>query len=62
LFIDYIAIAQELKAMKSVEDKLVAYNRANREVALLCNHRKTPPKNFDLQMANLQEKVCIVTI
>ena len=37
--------------------KLLAYNRANRQVAILCNHQRAAPKNFEKQMENLQAKV-----
>jgi len=40
-----------------VAAKLLAYNRANRTVAVLCNHQRAVPKNFDKQMENLQTKV-----
>jgi len=40
-----------------VAAKLLAYNRANRTVAVLCNHQRAVPKNFDKQMENLQSKV-----
>lgn len=40
-----------------VAEKLLSYNRANRAVAILCNHQRAPPKTFDQSMANLQAKV-----
>ena len=40
--------------------KLLQYNRANRAVAILCNHQRAPPKTFDKQMTNLVNKVIIV--
>jgi len=46
-------------AGQPVAAKLLAYNRANRTVAVLCNHQRAVPKNFDKQMENLQTKVCI---
>lgn len=36
---------------------LLAYNRANRSVAVLCNHQRAVPKTFDKQMENLQVKI-----
>jgi len=36
-----------------LNQKLVFYNRANREVAILCNHQRTVPKMFDTQMEKL---------
>ncbi|KAL5021568.1 hypothetical protein ScPMuIL_000723 [Solemya velum] len=41
----------------SVPAKLLSYNRANRAVAVLCNHQRAVPKNFDKQMENLQVKI-----
>lgn len=41
----------------SVAEKFLSYNRANRAVAILCNHQRTAPKSFDQQMTNLQAKV-----
>ncbi|KAG7247553.1 hypothetical protein CRUP_000708, partial [Coryphaenoides rupestris] len=42
-------------------EKLLSYNRANRAVAILCNHQRAPPKTFDQSMANLQAKVSPVS-
>ena len=41
----------------NIPSKLLSYNRANRKVAILCNHQRAAPKNFDKQMENLQVKV-----
>nr|XP_023679365.1 DNA topoisomerase I, mitochondrial-like isoform X1 [Paramormyrops kingsleyae]XP_023679366.1 DNA topoisomerase I, mitochondrial-like isoform X1 [Paramormyrops kingsleyae] len=41
----------------SVEEKILAYNRANRAVAILCNHQRAAPKTFEKSMQNLQEKI-----
>jgi DNA topoisomerase-1 len=41
----------------NVPAKLLAYNRANRAVAVLCNHQRAVPKNFGKQMENLQAKI-----
>lgn len=41
----------------NVAEKILSYNRANRAVAILCNHQRAPPKTFDQSMANLQAKV-----
>lgn len=43
------------------QEKLVEYNRANREVAILCNHQRTVPKGFQEQFDKMQSKVCHVT-
>lgn len=41
----------------SVPEKLLAYNRANRQVALLCNHQRSVPKTFGKSMETLKAKV-----
>lgn len=37
--------------------KMLSYNRANRQVAVLCNHQRTAPKTFDKQMEGMMEKL-----
>ncbi|XP_062848150.1 DNA topoisomerase I, mitochondrial [Trichomycterus rosablanca] len=39
------------------EEKILAYNRANRAVAILCNHQRAAPKTFEKSMLALQEKI-----
>lgn len=41
----------------TLEEKLLAYNRANRAVAVLCNHQRAPPKTHEKQMENLETKI-----
>jgi len=41
----------------TVEEKLLAYNRANRAVAVLCNHQRAPPKSHEKSMENLDGKI-----
>ena len=51
---------EELKktpADGTVQDKILAYNRANRQVAILCNHQRTVSKAFGAQMEKLEEKI-----
>nr|CAG4639840.1 EOG090X0296 [Daphnia pulex]SVE84742.1 EOG090X0296 [Daphnia pulex] len=36
---------------------ILAYNRANRAVAILCNHQRAVPKTFAKSMENLQVKI-----
>jgi DNA topoisomerase-1 len=38
---------------------LNAYNKANREVAILCNHQRTAPKTHDQSMERMRNRVCI---
>ncbi|KAK9952862.1 hypothetical protein ABG768_016892 [Culter alburnus] len=41
----------------TVEEKILSYNRANRAVAILCNHQRAAPKTFEKSMQMLQEKI-----
>ncbi|XP_049578717.1 DNA topoisomerase I, mitochondrial isoform X3 [Syngnathus scovelli] len=55
-------LQQQLKeltndSMVNDAEKLLGYNRANRAVAILCNHQRAPPKTFEQSMANLQAKI-----
>ncbi|XP_061404390.1 DNA topoisomerase I, mitochondrial-like isoform X2 [Lethenteron reissneri] len=50
-------LAELTKPDESVAAKILSYNRANRAVAILCNHQRTPPKTYEQSMANLQAKV-----
>ncbi|XP_030215029.1 DNA topoisomerase 1 [Gadus morhua] len=56
-----ITLQQQLKALTSPDDnlpgKILSYNRANRAVAVLCNHQRAPPKTFEKSMQNLQTKI-----
>jgi len=55
-----ITFANELKNTpntKNVQELVLAYNRANRQAAILCNHQRTVPKSFDTSMAKLTEKL-----
>ncbi|XP_023958405.3 DNA topoisomerase I, mitochondrial isoform X2 [Chrysemys picta bellii] len=56
-----ITLQEQLKALTDAEDnvaaKLLSYNRANRAVAILCNHQRATPKSFEKSMQNLQAKI-----
>ncbi|XP_053575114.1 DNA topoisomerase 1-like [Bombina bombina] len=56
-----ITLQQQLEELtdskESVPGKILSYNRANRAVAVLCNHQRAPPKTFDQSMANLRTKI-----
>jgi DNA topoisomerase-1 len=41
----------------TVQEKVIHYNAANREVAILCNHQKTVSKAAELMFENLNEKL-----
>ncbi|GCB67826.1 hypothetical protein scyTo_0012193, partial [Scyliorhinus torazame] len=42
---------------ESIAEKILSYNRANRAVAILCNHQRTPPKTFEKSMKSIQSKI-----
>uniref|UniRef100_A0A803SVZ3 DNA topoisomerase I n=2 Tax=Anolis carolinensis TaxID=28377 RepID=A0A803SVZ3_ANOCA len=56
-----ITLQQQLKELTTADDnipaKILSYNRANRAVAILCNHQRAPPKTFEKSMMNLQSKI-----
>ncbi|XP_071448202.1 DNA topoisomerase I, mitochondrial isoform X2 [Hetaerina americana] len=41
----------------SVPEKILQYNRANRAVAILCNHQRSVPKTHAKSMENLMKKI-----
>lgn len=41
----------------SVMEKILSYNRANRAVAVLCNHQRAVPKTHAKSMENLAAKI-----
>lgn len=41
----------------TVAEKFLAYNRANRAVAILCNHQRSVPKTHAKSMENLKGKI-----
>ncbi|RXM28286.1 DNA topoisomerase 1 [Acipenser ruthenus] len=55
-----VTLQQQLKELTdssaNMPEKILSYNRANRAVAVLCNHQRAPPKTFEQSMANLQSK------
>lgn len=56
-----IRLQEQLDALTNEDDnvaaKLLSYNRANRAVAILCNHQRATPKTFEKSMQNLQAKI-----
>ena len=48
--------AESLEGL-SVQDKVLRYNAANREVAILCNHQKTVSKAAETTLENYAEKI-----
>lgn len=45
------------KTDPSDPDKVLGYNRANRQVAVLCNHQRSVSKSHDQQMKRMEDKV-----
>lgn len=41
----------------TIHERLLAYNRANRQVAVLCNHQRSVPKAHGQQMLRLKDKI-----
>lgn len=56
-----ITLQQQLDKLteddSSVPDLLLSYNRANRQVAILCNHQRSVPKSHEKSMENLAAKI-----
>lgn len=57
-----ITLQNQLKELTDPDDtnlasKVLCYNRANRAVAVLCNHQRAAPKNFADQMGRMNEKI-----
>ena len=48
---------EELKGA-TLQERLNAYNKANRMVAILCNHQRSTPKTHDQSMEKMRYKVC----
>jgi DNA topoisomerase-1 len=61
-----ITLEQELPTEEeldglSVQDKVLRYNAANRQVAILCNHQRTVSKATETMFENLNEKLNTLT-
>ncbi|XP_063992983.1 DNA topoisomerase I, mitochondrial [Diachasmimorpha longicaudata] len=56
-----ITLQQQLEQLTNPDDtfaeKLLSYNRANRAVAILCNHQRSIPKGHAKTMENLKGKI-----
>ncbi|KAM6170901.1 LOW QUALITY PROTEIN: DNA topoisomerase I, mitochondrial [Erethizon dorsatum] len=54
-------LQEQLRVLTRAEDsiaaKILAYNQANWEVDILCNHQRATPKTFEKSMWNLQTKI-----
>lgn len=54
-------LLKDMKSEGSVAEKVKDYTDANREVAILCNHKRTVPNSHAEQMGKMSEKVCFGT-
>ncbi|VDN01817.1 unnamed protein product [Thelazia callipaeda] len=56
-----ITLQQQLDTLtkddSTVPELLLCYNRANRQVAILCNHQRAVPKSHEKSMENLRAKI-----
>ncbi|XP_033058049.1 DNA topoisomerase I, mitochondrial isoform X3 [Trachypithecus francoisi] len=56
-----ITLQEQLRALTRAEDsiaaKILSYNRANRAVAILCNHQRATSSTFEKSMQSLQTKI-----
>jgi len=46
-------LQEQTDSKSDLPNLVLTYNRANRAVAVLCNHQRAAPKTFDKQMENL---------
>jgi len=50
-------LLKEMKATGSVQEKVKAYNDANREVAILCNHKRTVAASHATSIEKMNERI-----
>jgi DNA topoisomerase-1 len=50
-------LLKSLKATGTIQEKVKAYNDANREVAILCNHKRTVAATHGASIDKMNEKV-----
>jgi DNA topoisomerase I len=50
-------LLKEMKVTGTVAEKMKSYNDANREVAILCNHKRTVGAGHEGQMEKMKDKV-----
>ncbi|KAL1296659.1 hypothetical protein AAFC00_000140 [Neodothiora populina] len=51
------SLLKKMKATGTIPEKVKAYNDANREVAILCNHKRTVAAGHAAQMEKLQDRL-----
>ena len=52
-------LLKEMKSVGTADEKIRDYNNANREVAILCNHKRTIPNSHAEQMEKMGDKVSL---
>jgi DNA topoisomerase-1 len=55
-------LLKEMKATGTIQEKVKAYNDANRQVAILCNHKRTVAASHATSIEKMNEKVSYVTL
>jgi hypothetical protein len=50
-------LLKSLKATGTIQEKVKAYNDANREVAILCNHKRTVAASHGASIDKMNERV-----
>lgn len=50
-------LLKEMKATGTIQEKVKAYNDANREVAILCNHKRTVAAGHAGSIEKMQDRV-----
>jgi DNA topoisomerase-1 len=50
-------LLKEMKATGTIQEKVKAYNDANREVAILCNHKRTVAASHATSIEKMNEKI-----
>ena len=48
---------KEFDTKSTTEEKVQYYNEANKQVAILCNHQKTVPKNYNVKSEQMQKEL-----
>jgi DNA topoisomerase I len=54
----FATLLKDMKAEGNVAEKAKAYNDANRQVAILCNHKRTVAAGHAGQMEKISDRVC----
>lgn len=55
--LDRLLFEESFENDETVDGRVAHFNRANKEVAILCNHQRSVPKGHEGQMGKMQEKL-----